>query len=68
MKVVVVRFPDTVDISTLTAGIAVSVKGLGTVEVTGGTVNSVSSMEDAPAVALVPHTHDEGATGPAIPG
>lgn len=66
MKVVVIRFPDTADVSALTVGAAVSVY-VGAVTVAGGTVNSVSVMEDPPAATLIPHTHDEGATGPAIP-
>ncbi|MDP2659119.1 MAG: hypothetical protein Q8R28_00105 [Dehalococcoidia bacterium] len=67
MKIVVVRFPDTANVSALATGAAVSVK-VGTTEITGGTVNSLSSIED-PAPALVPHTHAEapGTTGPATP-
>ena len=66
MKIVVIRFPEATDVSALTWGTVVSVKA-GTVEVMGGTVNSMSSMEESPAAVFVPHTHDEGATGPAIP-
>ena len=78
MKVVVIRFPDTTDISTLDKGSAVSVK-VGAVEIAGGTVNSVASMENSTAT-LIPHSHTipvgsidlpatpipGGATGPAI--
>ena len=71
MKVVVVRFPDTTDISALTIGSAISVK-IGTTEIVGGAVNSVASIENPTIATLIPHNHTvaipapSGTTGPAI--
>jgi len=56
MKFVMVQFPDTVDIATLTVDSAVTVTK--TVPVAGGTVVMAGTMQNPPASTLLPHTHN----------
>lgn len=68
MKIVVIQYPDSVDISTITKGATANVVvGESTVE--GGTVLNASEWYEAPPAAptLVPHTHNlAGSTGEPI--
>ena len=72
MKVIVVEFLDTVDVSALGVNSPVAVVK-GGVSVTGGTVTMTSLVQNPPSPAsatLIPHTHTFDApgavTGPAV--
>lgn len=68
MQYIVLEFADTVDLTGVVIGAIDAALTTGTASLTGATVFSKAQVLEPPEPVpyLVPHTHDEGATGPAI--
>lgn len=69
MKIIIIKFPDTVNITPFLIGDAVSITK-GTTVVAGGKVSLAGSVENDPVSTLIQHTHTfdapAGTSGPAV--
>ncbi len=62
MKIVILQFDDSVDVSALTMGATPTVT-VGATNITGGSVLTVLQIPDTPVPTLIPHTHSVPSQG-----